>query len=56
MLITLPKDLVARKRALDWLVRDGMRHMRLSEVVDVPGADDARRFQAWLDRSGSGAA
>lgn len=49
MLIPLPKDAIARKRALDWLNAQGIRHLRLFEVVEMQSGPEADRFKRWLE-------
>ncbi|CAN5369735.1 hypothetical protein BH09PSE1_BH09PSE1_23170 [soil metagenome] len=48
MWIALPKDSLARKGALDWLNAEGIRHLRLFEVMEINAHEDAAPFRAWL--------
>lgn len=48
MLIKLPGRAPLRKRALDWLNANGVKHLVLFQEVTIPDANAAERFKAWL--------
>ena len=48
MLVDLPADHLLRKRAMDWLETQGIRHIPLFKAVSIDATADAQRFKAWL--------
>jgi hypothetical protein len=55
MVIALPKDSNERRRALDWLTAERIRHLRLFQAVQIDANEDGERFKKWLtedDQSG----
>ena len=48
MLVKLPGRAPSRKRALDWLVANGVQHLVLFQDVKIPDSEAAERFKAWI--------
>lgn len=48
MLIKFPGRAPLRKRALDWRNANGVKHLVLFQEVNIPDANPAEGFKAWL--------
>ena len=54
MIVALPKDTLARTRALRWLSGEGLSHLKLFQAVQFAKDSEGERFKAWLRESDSG--
>ena len=49
MLVSLPKDIAERRRALDWLNAEGIHHLRLFQAVQISDREQALRFRQFVE-------
>jgi hypothetical protein len=48
MVISLPKDIAERLRALNWLNAEGIHHLRLFQAVQISDREQALRFRQFV--------